>query len=87
MIKLRKFEEDSCELFDSNDKSIGVIDNELTLIDVRIQVMKQKAEGCYIVYKNNKHLLKVDGFLEDYPTDLFGKHRDLLDEILFIRIH
>ena len=57
-LKIRTDEEiesyDSCELYDSNDKLIGIVKSGLSLTDICVQIKKNNIEGCYIKFKDEK---------------------------------
>jgi hypothetical protein len=89
-IKIRKIEQSVCDLYDPEGKLIGVIDNELSLCDVRVQIAKAKASGYYIIWKvkrSNVWLdirldITPDGRLSEWPVGFMDKQDFFLEDLL-----
>ena len=81
MIKLKKLELETVEVFDPNGKSLGFA-NYFEFTDLRIQIKEQKLNGYFIVYDNNEHLILNNGKVVDYPNGLFNLIDEQLDKLL-----
>lgn len=83
MIEIIKIEESKCELYDSEDNLIGVIDNELTFNDVRAQIKEQQLEGYYIVYKGVRKDIDKDGRIAVWEEGFFDAFQKILFRLLW----
>jgi|AntAceMinimDraft_18_1070375.scaffolds.fasta_scaffold489129_1 predicted ATPase len=70
MIKINTIPETTCELF-LDGKLIGTIDNSLSLYDVRVQIMKEKAVGYYIKWQDKILYINENGKLDEWPKGFF----------------
>ncbi len=83
MIKINTIPETTCELFLDGDL-IGTIDSCLSLYDVRVQIMKEKAVGYYIEWQDMILYIDEDGKLDEWPKGFFDDYENLLDSLLGI---
>ena len=58
------------ELFDQNDNSLGLL-NENELTDVRIQIVEKDLSGYYFKFEDEKYEIKPDGIFHDFPDNLW----------------
>lgn len=75
-------EEDHVPLYNPEGKLVGIIENELAFNDVRIQIMKNKLRGYYIVYKGQVCRIDIHGELDIWPNDLYRTNVDQLSKLL-----
>ncbi len=65
MVKIKSINEiennDSVELFDNNNVSLGMMYTGLQLQDICVQIKEQNLEGYYIVYQNEKINITNEG--------------------------
>lgn len=69
-IKIKKITTLTVECFDSNNNSLGFI-NEYEFHDLRVQIKYAKAEGYYCVFNNEKLLIDINGRLSIWPDGFF----------------
>jgi hypothetical protein len=74
--------EDHVPLYNPEGKLIGIIKNELAFNDVRIQIIKNKLRGYYIIHKDHKCRIGTNGELDFWPDDLYTTYTDQLSKIL-----
>lgn len=71
------------ELFAPNGESLGVFDNEIQWLDVRLQIVQQRADGYYVMYNGQRIDMDTNGNLSDFPVGILGeKSRRYLLEII-----
>lgn len=78
--------EDRVSLYNPEGKLIGIIKNELAFNDVRIQIIENKLKGYYIVHKDQKCQIGIDGELDPWPDNLYRTNIDQLLKILQFQI-
>lgn len=83
-VVIRHFQEEPCTLYDNNDNKIGVIDNYLTFLDVKAQLLEKKLNGYYITFKGQRINLN-EGTCEPYVKDLFPLIKEKLIQVLALR--
>ncbi len=64
-------------LYDNHDNFIGIIDNELTCLDILAQTVENNVEGWYVIFKEDdvehKYMIvkgKIKGFTKYNDTGL-----------------
>lgn len=80
MIKVNKIEVQTVEHFDSEGNSLGFL-NEFENADLRAQIVEQKAEGYYLVFKDKKIAIETNGKLSDWPAGLYDTNELLIARI------
>ena len=70
MIQVNKYEHQVVEHFDSEDNSLGFL-NEFENLDLRCQIAEQKVKGYYLIFNNEKNYIKSNGKIEPWPTGLY----------------
>lgn len=58
------------EVFTPKGRSLGFV-NEFEFNDLRIQISKNRVEGYYLMYNDKKHIITVDGKLDEWSSGLF----------------
>lgn len=53
-IKINYIPDQSCDLYAPDETFIGVIQNEYSFNDIRIQIQQQQLSGYYVVWKELK---------------------------------
>ena len=69
MIIVNKIVPQTVEVFDNNDRSLGIL-NEYEFNDLRAQIAEQKVTGYYIMFDGFKTNIASNGKLVYWPTDL-----------------
>lgn len=80
MIKVNKYEPQVVEHFDSDDNSLGFL-NDLESLDLRCQIAEEKAEGYYLIFNDKKVSIRSNGRVEYWPNGLYD-----MNLILFSRL-
>lgn len=81
-IKIREIPEAKVELYSPDNELIGVIDNEVSFLDVRVQIHNQQLKGYYIVFNGIRCGIDRNGELDVYPEGLYDTRSDLLMKLL-----
>lgn len=74
-IKIREIKEIISELYNPEDKFLGIINSDKQLNDIRIQIAEKGLNGYYIKWRDNKIFIYKDGNLSSWPYgfyDLMG---------------
>lgn len=82
MVTINEFKQIECDLYDPNGNLIGTIKNEYSFNDVRIQIMKQRLEGYYVVFNDYRIDIDVDGRLDSFPEGFYDILENQYDELL-----
>ena len=82
MIKINKIIPYTCEAFDPNDNSIGYL-NEYEFNDLRIQIMKEQAEGYRMITEDGT-ICNIDknGIVDKWPKGFYDLVERQLSELL-----
>ncbi len=67
MLKIKRYRL-TLPLYDPDGNKLGNV-NQTGFIDFRIQVAKNKVEGYYVVFKNKKYYILLNGTLSDPLPD------------------
>ena len=81
MVEIRNIKQETHELFDPNDYSLGFV-NDNQFRDIQIQIGSQRLEGYYLLFNGNKVPIKPNGKIERWPRGLFELNTTQLDIIL-----
>ena len=84
IIVINIIEEPICELFDNNEKLIGQITSELSLLDVLVQIKTLKLEGYYIIFEDEKISILPSGKIQRPPKRFYPNYDNLCDKLLGI---
>ena len=79
MIKInptRKIQNLKIYLYDSDNKKIGRIHNELQLLDIQVQIAEKRLEGYYITYKGKRYNIESDGKILNCGLKIENKNLD-----------
>lgn len=79
-VTINQFPSESVELFNQNNKSLGLI-NELQLLDVQCQIAEKRLEGYYVKMGNLKCEIDNCGELEDWDGVTFHREYVLLTKL------
>ena len=71
-----------CDLYNPEDKYIGTIRNATSMLNVRVQIKKLKLEGYYVVFKEEKIHIDINGNMESYPKGFYDSLIDFLSELV-----
>ena len=77
MIKVKKYEVQTVEHFDSNGNSLGFL-NEWENADLRGQIAEQKASGYYLTFKDLKIQIEPNGKILNWENGLYDTNEILL---------
>ena len=85
MIKINNITPPTAEAFSPDDTSLGFL-NEYEFNDLRIQIVKQKVEGYYMIFNNQKIIINTDGRANNWPAGFFDISENQLAELFKLRI-
>lgn len=74
--------QEPCRLFSPDGTLIGEISCDHVLNHVRLKIGKNKLEGYYILFQDQKILINSRGRLSDWPKGFFDKWEIALNELL-----
>lgn len=80
MIKVNNIVVPTAEAYSPNGELLGVL-NEYEFNELRIQIAKQKAEGYYMMFNNQKIIINSDGRVKDWPVGFFDIIENQLVEL------
>lgn len=81
-LKPRKIEFQTIEHFDPSGKSLGFL-NELESLDLKHQIISNKIEGYYIIYKDAKYLIDpLKGDFIGQTKDIFYQYSDIFIKLI-----
>jgi hypothetical protein len=83
-IKLHKFKEPKCPLYNSDDELIGIIESSFELQDVKIQINRSKLKGYYCMYNNTKIKFNELGGVINYKHGFYDTFDNQIDILLGI---
>lgn len=72
-------------LYCSNNKLIGTLNNEYELLNIQIQICEQNLSGYYIVWNNEKIVIDNNGNLLSWPQGMYSKAQELFRKLLLTR--
>lgn len=85
MIVINEIKEKPVTLFDPTDKEVGVISDNLQFNDVRLQIVRNKVKGYYILIDSGKFYLNPNGTIENadggFNCDAFSKFTEIVMNI------
>ena len=56
--------------------------NEYEFYDIRLQILKERAEGWYVVFEDQKYFFNKDAKLEYWPVGMFDTITNYLMELI-----
>lgn len=77
VIVINKFPEEFVEIFNPEDKSMGLI-NESQMIDIQCQIAEKRLNGYYIMIGDLKCLIDEEGELSNWDDKTFDRDYQLL---------
>jgi predicted ATPase len=77
-IKINKIIEPKCTLYHPDGTVIGEISSMLEFNDIRIQIMKNKVFGYYVIWEDKQINIDKYGNVDEWPKGFY----DLIDEQL-----
>lgn len=84
-IEIKDIEVPSVELYNSNNELIGVVKNEHSANDVRIQIAKRSLQGYYFKWNEKRIDISEDGEISNFPVGLWDNTQRQLAELFKIR--
>ena len=77
-IKIQRWQEPVCEVYNNRGRLQGVIRNEAELAMLRLEIQKTKVSGTYIIYDDGDqdHVIDIDmngEFVNDRPEGFYDK--------------
>lgn len=85
MIKINyDLKDDCCELYDQNDTLLGTINNHLQFEDVCLQIAKQKLDGYYFIWKDQKIYINRYGAIQNWPKGFYDQNVEYCEQIIRI---
>ncbi len=85
MVEIKQHTPEQIKLFGPDDNFIGLINNNVEMLDVRVQIAEQKLTGYYFTYGNIRIDIKSNGGVINYPEGLYGKTHDLCTKLYSIQ--
>jgi len=84
-IKLNEITETVCKLYNKSGEYVCTIESHLELNDIRIQIMKAKVDGYYIIWE--RFLLYIDksGKLDEWPKGFYDTFDNQLDILIGLK--
>ena len=55
-------------LYSPSSEDLGTIENELQLFDIQIQICRENATGYYIIWKDQKIVIRPNGECSSWPN-------------------
>ena len=83
MIKINEIIEEPADLY-FEDTKIGEVKNSLQFNDVRVQIMRESAEGYYVRFRGVRYDINKYGRMDLWPKGLFDLWDVQLDELISI---
>ena len=80
MIKINRYEPQTVEHFDSENNSLGFL-NEQESTDLRCQIAEQKAEGYYLIFNGFNVGINNKGMIHDWKNGLYETNEILLSRL------
>jgi predicted ATPase len=80
MIKVNNIAVPTAEAYSPSGEFIGVL-NEYEFNDLRVQIAKQKAEGYYMIYNNQKIIIDSNGKVKNWHVGFFDIIENQLVEL------
>jgi len=80
MIKKREIIPQTVEIFDPENKSLGMF-NEYEFNDLRIQIKKENIEGYYVKFNEHKINICPNGKVEKWPSGFFDLQERQFSEL------
>ncbi len=80
MLQVTKIEPQKVEHFNPDNVSLGYL-NEYESNDLRIQVAKNKLDGYYLLFNNEKVNIQSNGKIENWPFGLYDTIERQLAEL------
>ncbi len=81
MIQVNKITPQTAELFNPQGESMGFL-NEYEFNDIRIQIMREKAEGYYFMFEGEACVIDKNGRLDYWPEGFFDIYDKQLSKLI-----
>ena len=81
MIQIKEVKMPTVKLYSPDKKFLGEI-TEYQLLDIRVQIKKEKVFGYYIEFNNRNIRLDKYGELEEYPDGLLDTFSNYMLQLL-----
>ncbi len=73
MIQIRQFTPAQLKFYSPNDQFIGLVNNSIEALQVRVDIAKEKLEGYYFMSGNIKIDILSNGEVRNWPEGLYGE--------------
>jgi hypothetical protein len=84
MIQIRQFTPTQLKLY-GPDGFIGLVNNRVESLQVRLDIAKEKLDGYYFMYGDIKITIDNDGLVDNWPTKLYSEGIELAKELYSIK--
>lgn len=76
ILKQNKFEDDKCDLYNSEGEFLWIIESQSELNDIRIQIKEKSLDGYYLIFEDQdeiKHKIEINksGQLSNWPRGFY----------------
>lgn len=89
MITIKQIPQAICTLHSPDGAAvgdeIGVIDNILSLNDIRIQIAQQKLEGYYFIFNGERIDIRPNGDVTKWPKGFYDEQQHQIFVLISIR--
>lgn len=85
MITIKRIKQAVCKLYSPKDVEIGVIDDIISLNDVRIQIAQQGLEGYYLIWEDQKIPILPNGDVTKWPLLFYDDQQHQFYVLVSIR--
>jgi len=82
-IKLNTIKQENVSVYNPNGEFLGFANYE-ELLDIQLQIVKERAEGYYIIHNGKKSAIDNIGQVHNYP-DVFNVAGRIFAEIIKVR--
>jgi len=87
-IRIRQYTPAQIKLFNTDDEFIGLVNNNVEALRVRLDIAEQELTDYYFIYGTIRIDINSDGSVENWPMDdLYNDALDLCLELRKIQKH
>lgn len=72
-------------LYSPSSEDLGTIENELQLFDIQIQICRENATGYYIIWKDQKIVIRPNGECSSWPNGWCDQSQGAFVELTKLR--
>jgi hypothetical protein len=85
-IRIRQYTPAQLQLFNPNDESLGLVNNVVEALRVRLDIAEQSLPGYYFMFGSVRIDINTDGSVENWPEDLYNDTLNLCIKIRSIQL-